>query len=237
MVQVPESILKAVTKYVRASAVSNGGSCSWHFSQMYGKVAKTIGAHEVSEDGICEMLSAFYMERHKRCSSLETYVTPHGKPGGLDLSKIRQIMQLFIMGNTMSPNSMIGNDYWSTGSDQDLATRVWLKAKGLKERETFRASRGGGSRSGFGIKLGTELAKASSKAPYVLIGIHGPDSGHAMAVSFLKDVRFFDPNFGEFTFPTPGQFGSWFGILWGKFYGRKVLGANQSDSYEFFTYV
>ncbi|MGI9629253.1 MAG: YopT-type cysteine protease domain-containing protein [Longimicrobiales bacterium] len=232
MSSVLDPILRRIAGSVRRSAGSAGGTCSWPFTQMYGTVSTLIGSEEVTRDGICEMLAAAYIERLNSGSHLRTYLA--GGEGAIDESKIRQLMQLFMIGETMHPNSMIGLDsYQQDSTDQTRATVVWLEAKGLSHQNSEKAERTGGHAS-FGQMLGNTLVRMGPK--YATIGIWGPKGGHSMSATVAGQMRFFDPNFGEFSFGSSKSFARWFAGFWRKFYGRAHLGANLSDKYHIMSY-
>lgn len=241
-----DPVLKKVSHSVRQSAVEFGGACSWPFTQMYGEVATVIGKNKVTKDGICEMLSAFWIERLAAGSHLSSYI---GKPGltgatGVDPSKIRQMMQLFIIGSEMSPGSMVGQDSWVDGSDQTRATKTWLGAKSIRYNAKTTSNRGKGGHSNFGSELGKAIVNmgigGGTKGTYATIGIWGGGGGHAMAAHLVgNSTIYFDPNFGEFMFGDSEQFKAWFTRYWYlSFYGRKWMGqGGLSDKYEVMTYL
>lgn len=95
----------SATNKVRNSSEQFNGKCTWSFSQDAPEIKKILQREKKSSNGICEMLSAVWVERKVNGSSLEHYLKdPSGK---IDLDKIRQIQQLHIAGTTLNPGAMI----------------------------------------------------------------------------------------------------------------------------------
>src|SRR5262249_16185661 len=92
-------------KNVQGSAGEYGGSLAWSFSQWLDPVDSVIGKNDKTADGICELLSAKWIEEHAHGRSLIQWLTAGSS--GIDPSKIRMLMQLFIIGETMTPEKMI----------------------------------------------------------------------------------------------------------------------------------
>ncbi len=224
--------LSPVINSVRSSAKKHNGSCTWEFSQIKDPVASIIGKDRITEDGICEMLSAKWIECHAHDSALPNWLEGSGK--AIDPSKIRQLMQLFIIGSTFGQNQILGNVGGAV--DQTAATTNWLRAKGVIQRKSIKpitfmggqkmnvANSTEGNRAAGTSKSGHAAAMASAIAmsmntgsgSYRTIGIWGPHGGHAMAAWVGKDVAFFDPNYGEFWFENRSDFIRW----WPKFFSK-----------------
>lgn len=214
-------LLTPVINSVRKSADSFNGRCTWKFSQIQDPVATLIGKEKLTKDGICEMLAAKWIECHAKDDHLANWLQGRGKE--IDPSKIRQLMQLFIIGSEMSPGAIIGSTKTRQEADQTQATKNWLRAKGLIERNggkfRFEQSRGGGgSRSGHAADLAQAVAMSllNGTGSYRTIGIWGSGGGHAMAAWVAQDVAFFDPNFGEFWFERRQDFIRWFPTFFSK---------------------
>lgn len=245
------AVLTPVIAVVRSSAEKYGGQCVWEFSQIKDPVAGIIGRDKVTKDGICEMLSAKWIECHAQDSSLSAWLANGGQ--AIDASRIRSLMQLFIIGETMNPGAMVGNADKLLGSDQTRATKRWLEAKGIMQRRSIKpmaflsgpvnvpntttGARGTGSRRNMAQALATDLASSwrNGSGSYRTIGIWGPGGGHAMAAWVAQDVAFFDPNFGEFWFERAQDFIRWFPVFWRRaLYEMPIVGL--SSRYELMDY-
>ena len=131
------SIIAARVKSVQASAKGYSGSCTYAFSQMTNPVADIIGTDKTTKDGICEMLSARWIVEDSRGRSLQAWLSPGGG-NSIDANKIRLLMQLFIIGETMAPSRMVDSNSplvkrgkGGGATDQDLATQNLLLSNGL----------------------------------------------------------------------------------------------------------
>ena len=229
----PDFLLKPLIKRVRNSAGQNGGQCTWEFSQMVGTVSSIIGTHAGSKDGICEMLSAKWLECHAKEGHLANWIK--GSGSDIDPSKVRNLMQLFIIGSEMNRQAIVGNAVAGGTVDQTNATARWLEAKGIRHRKSIKpvqflngpsvstpvgstGSRGGGARGLHSANIGSAIANIvnTGTGSYRMIGIYGPGGAHAMAAWVGADVAFFDPNFGEFWFENRRDFIAWFPTFFSK---------------------
>ena len=232
------TLMKPYVKSVQNSAEKYGGRCSWAFSQCLEPVASIIGKDKVTADGICEMLSAKWIDEHAHGRSLRGWLCTDG--ASIDPSKIRLLMQLFIIGESMRPEQMIDSAVrlkharYGTTDTQSKATDNYLKSHGLKlvdNNASFEVWRQGSMDGGEKIKHGLAAAIAGgqgSMPAYRTIGVWGKVGGHAMA-GWKGDnaVHYFDPNFGEFQFGDRDTFITWFtkGFYPKSFY-TKFLGNN-----------
>lgn len=235
--------LTPVINSVRASVKPFNGQCTWAFSQIKDPVASIIGKDQISKDGICEMLSAKWIETHANESHLSTWL--EGAGHAIDPSKIRQLMQLFIIGSSMNRSAIIGNAVKGGDVDQTQATINWLRAKGIIQRKSIKpiqflggaseniantstASRaGGGDRHDFAQQMANAIAFSmkNGTGSYRTIGIWGSGGGHAMAAWVGQDVAFFDPNYGEFWFERRQDFINWWPTFFKKsMYSMKKVG-------------
>ncbi|MBU6954719.1 YopT-type cysteine protease domain-containing protein [Hahella sp. HN01] len=246
------NILSLRVEGVQNSATAAGGHCTWRFSQVKNPVRSLILTNPESSGGICEMLAAKWLEVHANAekyarsgeaTSLAGWISRAG--GDIDPNKVRQIMQMFIIGSTMNSGALVGQP-GSGREDQTYATERWLQSKGVTRRKHISSgpswfkgmSRGstgtrGGRRRDFSADIGRAIT--SSAKSYKMIGIAGPNFAHAVAAWSDTDVTFFDPNFGEFWFPTTNAFQGWFPRFWHLAgYGTPAIGL--SDSYEIMEY-
>ncbi|MDB9708022.1 YopT-type cysteine protease domain-containing protein [Planktotalea frisia] len=213
---------------VQKSASDYGGHCTWQFSQMRDPVASIIATNPGSADGICEMLSAKWLEGHANDAHIANWIM---SGDAIDASKVRYLMQLFLIGTTMNRSAIIGHAVRGGTIDQDEASKRWLAAKGIIRRNgvipmTFmdgstqsiglgavkgNTGRAGANRSIHAGNLANAIARDlyNGNGHYVMIGIYGPGGGHAMAAWIANDVAFFDPNFGEFYFANKADFIRW----------------------------
>jgi YopT peptidase len=220
-------IVGSLCPRVRATA-QGYGTCSYVFSQVSPPVGDLIGTVPASAGGICELLSAKWVELHAKGTSLSAWL---GNP--IDPSKIRMVMQYFIIGESMSPKHMIGKGT-SAPNDQTKATKIYLESRGLRmmigatpgryDVVSGKVDRGKGKRRVMAHNLALKVV--STHNPYVMIGVWGPGGAHAMAAHLAGDtVLYFDPNFGEFTFTSRASFVDWLPKFWHtSFYGNAIKG-------------
>lgn len=225
--------LKPIIARVRNSASEFNGYCTWHFSQIKSPVAKVLAADKETSGGICEMLSAKWILCHANGGSLATWLSKDGQSVAkedIDASKIRILMQLFLVGSEMNTDYILGESDRFGHVDQTGATNRWLAAKGVVQRKSIKpmtflnagsvnipikkkGSRSGGDRATYAGNIASEMAGhlKNSCGDYCTIGLWGPNDGHAMAAWVgSNDAVFFDPNFGEFWFQNKKDFISWF---------------------------
>lgn len=212
------SVIAARVKSVQASAKGYSGSCTYAFSQMTNPVADIIGTNKTTKDGICEMLSARWIVENSRGRTLQAWLSAGGG-NGIDASKIRLLMQHFIIGETMKPQQMVDSQdnavWFKRDKDQDAATRNFLLANGVVPVPGNNGDWGKGDSSG-GDKIKHLIARdlcdsRGGGRRWRIIGIWGSVGGHAMA--FTGDdtgCAFFDPNYGSFAFPSKIKFRDWF---------------------------
>lgn len=221
------ALMTPIINGVRNSVSRNNGFCTWQFSQIKDPVATIIGKNNITKDGICEMLSAKWIECHAKDDHLANWLKSSNS--SIDSSKIRQLMQLFIIGSEMNRQAIIGNPQPRGRIDQTQATINWLQAKGILQRRTVRPiqfqnhapenipytagdRRSGGGRAIHATNLGNAIANTlnNGTGSYRTIGIWGPGGGHAIAAWVGEDATLFDPNFGEFWFENKADFIDWF---------------------------
>ena len=228
---------------VRNSVKKFNGYCTWPFSQASEPVASICASHPETAGGICETLSARWIERHAMGNSLASWLSCNDS-GGIDPSKIRQLMQLFIAGCTLRSGMMYEKSMGPV--DQTSATLLWLNKNGISQCRTMtldqsgalqfsvpdhrRGVRDGQSKSSFATDIAINIQRdlRTCHGNYALIGIYGKE-GHTMAAWVGQEVCFFDPNFGEFYFPDKHSFISWFPVFFNKSpYSWPLVGLCQS---------
>lgn len=247
---------KALIAPVRKSAVDNGGEVTWEFSQMIEPVSKIISKVPETGSGICEMLSAEWLIGQASKVHLKDVL---GSGAEIDASKVRQIMQRFIVGTEMAPGMIV--DPINPGAnvpegqkvdertknrpaDQTSATMNFLRSKGLEvDLASATTSVRDGSKIKDWAKALADVLANKSHGKYKMIGIWGKGkdgeygSGHCMASQVRKDnaIVFFDPNFGEFKFNNDADFKAWLPIFWkASGYGRFI--AKMSHAFEVHNY-
>ncbi|WP_066014799.1 YopT-type cysteine protease domain-containing protein [Endozoicomonas atrinae] len=247
-------IVRQFIKRVRSTAKSFNGSCTWDFSQVENPVAKIIGTHPESRGGICQMLSARWIERHAHGSSLASWLSTSGSIGkkNINPSKIRQLMQQFIATTTLKSGLMTEQN--SGKIDQDASTNLWLESHGIRQCrnikfmgagqfkfnqiQTRSGSRGNMPKGDFAREIAVNIQRDLHNCHYgnyALIGIQGY-SGHAIAAWIAQDACFFDPNFGEFYFSDKNAFINWFPAFFlASPYSLPYFGL--AESYETFLYA
>lgn len=235
MFNVLDSVISIQTKRVQHSAAAFGGYCTWPFSQALNPVRSLMGQNPDSKKGICEMLAAKWLEEHAKGGSLVEWLTGgDGKRKGIDPSKVRLLMQYYIVGATMPSGAMVGAPQ-DGYQDQVSATAKWLRQRGILERKismVYKPDRGGyigrsrpaehtGQASGSGAQNQLGQAMSTVRDCYVMILISGSASmGHAMCAWVGDDVAFLDPNYGEFWFQRKADFVRWLPAYLSKaFYG------------------
>lgn len=241
-----DKILGVGVSRVQNSVGKYGGYCTWQFSQCLNPVSALIGQDKVSKNGICEMLSAKWIDEHAHGGALANWIV--NTNGQIDPSKIRMLMQLFILGETMRPSKMIGReirgDDWDLvggGQNQDNATRNFLASRGIIRRGNgLQNGWGVGKKSGSAkikVKLAQDLCDSrGGSGSYRIIGIYEKgNSGHCMACyTGLQDIAFFDPNFGEFWFEDKTRFRNWFTD---EFFPKSLYSLMMNHHYELFDYA
>ena len=81
--------MQAFIDQAQSSAMECGGYCTWPFSQLTEPVATIFASHPDTVTGLCEMLSARWIERHANGSSLVSWLSTAS--GDIDRSKVRQL--------------------------------------------------------------------------------------------------------------------------------------------------
>jgi YopT-type cysteine protease-like protein len=237
-------ILGAYVGFVQKSVKDYGGMLTWNFSQVVNPVATLIGTNKGTADGICELLSAKWIDDHAHDSHLSAWLSNGGK--AIDPSKIRMLMQLFMIGDSMEGQQMVDSRVRylaATEKDetnQDVATRNFLFSRGIVRRGSSWTRRWGAGNSDGGAKIKVQLAQdlvdsRGGTGSYRIIGIYGKDGGHCMAAYVgLKDLAFFDPNFGEFWFEDKTKFTKWFTEV---FFPRSTYSSSLNKSYKLYDYA
>lgn len=239
--------VSSVISRVRGSAKEYNGYCTWCFSQLMEPVKSLCANNPDTAAGICAMLAARWIERHAHGSSLASWLSDN--TGGIDQSKVRQLMQLYIVSVTMEYGMMKGTK--SGFRNQTKATKLWLQHKGVVPCRVVTLNgagnvvhapfddvrwspRAGRRKKEFATEIAISIQKDLNTCSdnYAFMSIYGGKSvGHAMAAWVGHDVCFFDPNFGEFYFPDKHAFVNWFPTFFRKA-GYTLPIVNLCDSYQ-----
>lgn len=222
--------MQALITQVRSSVTEVGGYCTWPFSQLTEPLVTLYSGHRETRAGLCEMMAACWIERHANGSSLASWLS--SASGDIDHSKVRQLIQLSIIGSTMKSGMMTEQDVGSI--IQEDATLLWLRQKGVvlcrvmtldgagnvshTTDDVRIGARHGWPKVGFVREMVANVQKDLYTCcnNYALMGIIGHVSGHTMAAWVGHDACFFDPNFGEFYFHDRRSFLRWFPFYFGK---------------------
>ena len=216
-----------VMKSIQADALANGGSYI-HYSQCIEPTATLINMLPYTANGICQALSAKWIAQHANGSSLWDWLCTPGTTN-VKQSAIANLMINFTesvqrtgkLSNPTTRNQDTKGQFY-----QDFVTDKYLKLySGLVRRSIVQEGVIGSIRNqltvGGGVNAGRRLARrlnesrlvSKGSGSYVLISIMG-NGGHAMAAFVGEDIAFFDPNFGEFWFPSHKQFYAFFLKFW-----------------------
>ena len=212
--------MQALIEQVQSSVIECGGYCTWPFSQLTEPVASILAGHpDTLVTGLCEMLSARWIERHANGSSLVSWLSSAN--GSIDRSKVRQLMQLTIIGNNMKSGMIAEQD---VGSVRQLdATVLWLQHHGIEPCRVMTLDGAGGvrrmtvdtrygernerTRRTFAGEIAVSIQKdlCTCSNNYALMGVYGhthDTKAHTMAAWVGQDVCLFDPNLASSIFTT-----------------------------------
>lgn len=214
---------------IQADATKNGGSYV-HYSQSLEPTATLINMLPHTNNGICQALAAKWIAEHANDSSLWNWIFVKGTTnvkqsaiGNLMINFTESVVQTGKLANASTSGKNNTNLYY-----QDFVTTKYLSLYGLRKRAIVQDSVIGSMSNqltvGSGTTAGRRLARRLNEkslvtkggGSYVLISIMGKGGGHAMAAYVGTDIAFFDPNFGEFWFPTHKQFYNFFLTFWKK---------------------
>ena len=203
-------VTSLMIKGVRSSVEKHGGEIGFKFAQTKGTFLDQIMKHKDSSAGVCESISAHWMASHAKNESIFDKLYVAGEKGQFQIDTLVSIKQLQI-------------DGIQEHADQNQTTQSWLGNNGLvpQMRTETRGSlsldhpvrlEGTTGSSGATKLVAAILDTAGETSIYKKIGISGAMAGHAVAAFVDNDegVTFFDPNFGEFSFPDKASFSNWF---------------------------
>lgn len=225
-----ELVIGAVQTALTERALRAGGGCLKKFAQGNKDTLKGLGFYykRYGWNGICYALSLFWMALHaneidfwhwlaggpeKSTPSRRFLRGPaneiialHGALNSFAFSGGRQTAkQLRVTRNVYA-------EHWMRGAGlNEMNYMNWLEASIAAEEELLNAvalkDMVGGQNRGTGF--------------YKQIIFRSPGSGHSCAAWVGTDVCFFDPNYGEFWFPSAEKFKEWFRFFLGRSGYRK----------------
>ncbi|HII3753975.1 TPA: YopT-type cysteine protease domain-containing protein [Pasteurella multocida] len=193
---------------VRSSVEEFGGEVSFKYAQSKGEVYNEIVKHVDTQHGVCESTCAHWIANKVSSQGEDFWNTMYegGKKGHLKQEAIDSIKKL-------------QTEFMQSGSatQQFKLTDNWLQEQGVvpKEKKVGDLSRrdevsGTVSKSDISAltKAILDTGKESSGAKKISINLEGGSHTVSALVQGEK-VVFFDPNFGEMTFPSHQKFESW----------------------------
>ncbi|MDD2055447.1 YopT-type cysteine protease domain-containing protein [Pseudomonas putida] len=178
-------------KAIRVTTKKYGGEVVFKFSQQKGAFKEQLIMHAGTREGACKALCDHWMACHANGLNLFDGLYVNGKKGQFNNAMLASIKQSTI-------------DTFGRGVENQLnASDNWLAKNGLGLVETS-----------------VNTAKRTlplciiDREHYTAIFFCQRRGGH-VAVTYTAgngEVRFFDPNFGDFKFPTYSAFKSWFEV-------------------------
>ena len=172
------------------------GVTVWEFSQAKGDIYPRIG-----KDGICDALSACWINYHAHNDSLAN----HLRQSGLDNREVMTLNHMIFLHDSLK--NRVGAS----------AVTTWLGMHGMISLTS------NGNTSDYPdieYRIVTTLAKSYGCYAFIAFGVKDfvikRTSGHAVAVwlggsDYIKgDACFFEPNYGEFWFASKQDFFSFF---------------------------
>lgn len=200
----PPAVIKHVTNatasgvnLVQSAAKDFRGSCTQKFSQCTDPVSRIINLLPGTSDGICLMLTASWIGNLANGKSLWSNVY---FGGNFNAAAIVTIMHNFL-------DDEVQNINW-----QDVRTKYF------KQHNVSRVKTGArlGKSDVASATITSNMSKAIEDGPgaFVSMDISGPGGAHAIgAWNARGSYLFFDPNYGEFSFPDAQALGGFLDVL------------------------
>ncbi|THA22510.1 YopT-type cysteine protease domain-containing protein [Histophilus somni] len=200
--------VKSKIDAVRSSVEEFGGEVSFKFAQSKGEVYKEIVKHMETQNGVCESTCAHWIAKNVNPNDENFFNTLYegGKKGHLKKETIDSIKKL----QTEFINS-------GSATQQFKLTDSWLQEQGVVPKEKKVADfvrrdevSGTVSKNDVSslVKAILDTGDDTAGVKKISINLEGGSHTVSAAVDGSK-VTFFDPNFGEMTFPTHQQFENW----------------------------
>ncbi|AAK02141.1 YopT-type cysteine protease domain-containing protein [Pasteurella multocida] len=193
---------------VRSSVEEFGGEVSFKYAQSKGEVYNEIVKHVDTQHGVCESTCAHWIANKVSSQGEDFWNTMYegGKKGHLKQEAIDSIKKL-------------QTEFIQSGSatQQFKLTDNWLQEQGVvpKEKKVGDLSRrdevaGTVSKSDISALTKAILDTGSDTAGAKKISINLEGGSHTVSALIQGEkVVFFDPNFGEMTFPSHQKFETW----------------------------
>ncbi|WP_224046036.1 YopT-type cysteine protease domain-containing protein [Pasteurella canis] len=193
---------------VRSSVEEYGGEVTFKYAQSKGEVYKEIVKHLETQHGVCESTCAHWIAKKvdPQDDNFWTSLYEGGQKGHLKKEAIDSIKKL----QTEFINS-------GSATQQFKLTDSWLQEQGVvpKEKKFGNLSRrdevaGTVSKTDVSAlsKAILDTGNETSAVKKISINLEGGSHTVSAAIQGQK-VVFFDPNFGEMTFPTHQKFDKW----------------------------
>jgi len=165
------------------------------YSQSCHPTYALLNADERIGGGVCEAMCAIWVRERAAGRSLLNGLVRNN--GNIDAPTFNEIASLQRAGSE---------------TDQSAYTRIWLEVQGgVAPRRSLDASGPAASAQTLGNAVTGNLA---SGAPFRMISLEGYGGHRVVAHVTNGAVVFFDPNYGEFSFPTPAGFRAWLASFW-----------------------
>ena len=203
--------------------------CYIEYSQGNRGTHDIIKKSPLTADGICQALSAKWIAQHANDDSLWNWLFIKGTRS-INQAAIVNLMHNFTDGvarHGKSANPTSKNKYPLGMTYQDYVTERYMAIYGVQRRKMVQKGFLGNQfhliatgADGHCLAHRMQGSFLNSRGDsYVLIVIKGKDKnkpvGHAMSAYVgSEDFVFFDPNFGEFWFPSHEKFQAWFKGYW-----------------------
>ncbi|MDO5055236.1 MAG: YopT-type cysteine protease domain-containing protein [Pasteurella oralis] len=193
---------------VRSSVEEYGGEVSFKFAQSKGEVYKEIVKHLETQNGVCESTCAHWIAKKvdPQDDNFWTSLYEGGQKGHLKKETIDSIKKL----QTEFINS-------GSATQQFKLTDSWLQEQGVvpKEKRSGNLSRrdevaGTVSKNDVSALTKAILDTGNETSGVKKISINLEGGSHTVSAAIQgQKVVFFDPNFGEMTFPSHQKFETW----------------------------
>lgn len=215
--------IQAVMKKMQSDCITRKGAYV-AYSQCVEPTNTLIKMLPHTSNGICQALSAKWIAEHANDGSLWNWLFAPGSTN-VKQAAIANLMINFtesvVKTGNLANRSLQGK---STGGDfyQDFVTDKYLGLYGVIRRQATQSAYMGSMKNPLSVgtqghQLGSRFQQSwlcSKGGSYILISVLGKGGGHAMAAYVGQDIAFFDPNFGEFWFPSINEFYPWFLKFW-----------------------
>lgn len=182
---------------IRISAREYGGEVVFKFSHSKGEFYKQISMHSFTKEGVCKALCDHWLACHANGLSLFDGLYVGGQKGQFNIDMLISIKQLNI-------------DALSEGgcASQFRVSNDWMENHGI-EPESCTIYEHSEECDEIRPLLDCMIASGQHKAVHLALK---NGNGHCVAAHTTEkcEIRFFDPNYGDFKFPNPITFEKWF---------------------------